>query len=102
MQIGIHPMDFTWPGEPATIGPTLRRIVERADEIGVHSVWPMDHFFQIGIIGADDEPMLEAYSMLAWAAGRTERVQLGALVTGVPYRHPGALVKAVTTLDVLS
>jgi F420-dependent oxidoreductase-like protein len=102
MQIGIHPMDFTWLGEPATIAPTLRHIVERADEIGLHSVWPMDHFFQIGLVGADDDPMIEAYSTLAWAAARTERVQLGALVTGTPYRHPGVLVKTVTTLDVLS
>ena len=32
----------------------------------------------------------------------TERIKLGALVTGVTYRHPGVLVKTVTTLDVLS
>ena len=32
----------------------------------------------------------------------TKRVKLGTLVTGVNYRHPGILVKTVTTLDVLS
>jgi F420-dependent oxidoreductase-like protein len=39
---------------------------------------------------------------LTFAAGITERIQLGTLVTGVTYRYPGLLVKTVTTLDVLS
>ncbi|HLM63162.1 MAG TPA: LLM class F420-dependent oxidoreductase [Acidimicrobiales bacterium] len=102
MLIGLHVGDFSWPGGPAAIGPTLDRLVTTADAVGVHSFWPMDHFFQIAVFGAEDDPMLEAYATLAWVAGRTRRLQLGALVTGVPYRHPGALVKAVTTLDVLS
>ena len=46
--------------------------------------------------------MLEGYSALSYLAAVTERVQLGTLVTGVTYRHPGVLVKTVTTLDVLS
>ncbi len=46
--------------------------------------------------------MLEGYSALAFAAGISERISLGTLVTGVTYRHPGVLVKTVTTLDVLS
>jgi F420-dependent oxidoreductase-like protein len=46
--------------------------------------------------------MLEAYTALGYIAGHTSRVRLGALVTGVTYRHPGILVKQVTTLDVLS
>jgi F420-dependent oxidoreductase-like protein len=62
----------------------------------------MDHFFQIRSIGKVDEPMLEAYTTLGFLAGQTERIELGTLVTGVMYRHPGALVKQVNTLDVLS
>jgi F420-dependent oxidoreductase-like protein len=46
--------------------------------------------------------MLEAYTTLGFAAGQTSRIELGTLVTGVTYRHPGVLVKTVTTLDVLS
>jgi F420-dependent oxidoreductase-like protein len=46
--------------------------------------------------------MLEGYSALAFAAGRTSHIKLGTMVTGVTYRHPGILVKTVTTLDVLS
>jgi F420-dependent oxidoreductase-like protein len=62
----------------------------------------MDHFFQIGMIGKPEEPMLEGYGTLNFLASVTERVRLGTLVTGVIYRHPGILVKTVTTLDVLS
>jgi F420-dependent oxidoreductase-like protein len=46
--------------------------------------------------------MLEAYATLSYLAARTSTVQLGALVTGVTYRHPGLLAKIATTLDVLS
>jgi F420-dependent oxidoreductase-like protein len=35
-------------------------------------------------------------------AARTERVRLGAMVTGVTYRNPAHLAKIVTTLDVIS
>ncbi len=46
--------------------------------------------------------MLEGYTALGFVAGGTERLRLRLLVTGVTYRHPGLLAKAVTTLDVLS
>ena len=89
-------------GGPAQIGPTLAQIGREADNVGFASVWLMDHFFQIRSIGKVEEPMLEAYSTLGFLAAHTQRVQLGTMVTGVMYRHPGALVKQVTTLDVLS
>jgi F420-dependent oxidoreductase-like protein len=95
-------MNFTWPGGPASIGPTFADVVDHAEAAGIHSFWPMDHFFQIPIAGEPDEPMLEAWATLAWAAGRTHSLELGTLVTGVHYRHPGLLAKFVTTLDVLS
>ena len=46
--------------------------------------------------------MLEGYTSLGFLAGQTSNVELGLLVTGVTYRHPGLLAKIVTTLDVLS
>jgi F420-dependent oxidoreductase-like protein len=95
-------MTFDWAGGPAAIGPTLATVLDRAEEAGLHSIWPMDHFFQIPVAGASDEPMLEGWATLAWAAGRTRSLQLGTLVTGVHYRHPGLLAKFATTLDVLS
>src|SRR5919197_6781799 len=102
MRLGLHPMSFTWPGGPAAIGPTLATVVDRAEAAGIHSIWPMDHFFQIGVVGAPDEPMLEGWATLAWAAGRTRSLELGTMVSGVHCRHPGLLAKFATTLDVLS
>jgi F420-dependent oxidoreductase-like protein len=102
MLLGLQVPSFTWRGGPASIGPTFRRVARDADQAGLDSLWVMDHFFQIGMLGPPDNEMLEGYAALSHAAAVTERITLGTLVTGVTYRHPGLLVKAVTTLDVLS
>jgi F420-dependent oxidoreductase-like protein len=103
MRIGLQIPSFTWPGGAATTASRLADIARTADDAGFASIWVMDHFFQLeGMIGPADEPMLEGYSALAYLAAVTKRAQLGTLVTGVIYRYPGVLVKAATTLDVLS
>lgn len=102
MKFGITIPRFVTPVGDAGIGPQFAAMIRDADEAGLDSLWVMDHFFQIEMIGPAEEPMLEGYSALAFAAGITRRISLGTLVTGVTYRHPGILVKTVTTLDVLS
>jgi F420-dependent oxidoreductase-like protein len=102
MKLGIQIPSFTWPGGAERTASTLARIAQAAEEAGFSSLWVMDHFFQIEMIGRPEEPMLEAYSTLNFLAAVTKRIRLGALVTGVIYRYPGILVKTVTTLDVLS
>jgi F420-dependent oxidoreductase-like protein len=62
----------------------------------------MDHVWQINMIGPKEHEMLEAYTALGFLAAHTKKVELFTLVTGVTYRSPGLLAKAVTTLDVLS
>jgi alkanesulfonate monooxygenase SsuD/methylene tetrahydromethanopterin reductase-like flavin-dependent oxidoreductase (luciferase family) len=62
----------------------------------------MDHFRQIPQIGRAWDPFLESYTTLGYLAACTQRVRLGALVTGVTYRNVGHLGKIVATLDVLS
>ncbi|MEO8288530.1 MAG: LLM class F420-dependent oxidoreductase [Chloroflexota bacterium] len=101
MKIGLQVNHFTWP-EDRPIGPTFASIARRSEEAGFDSLWVMDHFFQIGGLGKPEEPMLESYSALAFAAALTSKIKLGTMVTGVTYRYPGILAKTVTTLDVLS
>jgi F420-dependent oxidoreductase-like protein len=102
MKVGLQISSFTWPGGPEAIGPTLARTVRLADDIGVDSLWVMDHFFQIRGNGRTEEPMLEGMTALGFMAAHSERARLGLLVGGVHYRHPGLWIKATTTLDVLS
>ena len=102
MKIGLQIIDFAWPGAPASVGPKLGAIGRRAEDAGFDSLWLMDHFFQSPKLGAVEDPMPEAYTALAFVAGQTSRIELGVMVTGVTYRHPGVLIKTVTTLDVLS
>jgi len=102
MKIGLQLTSFTWPGGTSQVGQSLAQIGKAAEEARFASLWVMDHFFQIEMIGKHDEPMLEGYSALSFLAAVTRRVRLGTLVTGVIYRHPGILVKTATTFDVLS
>jgi F420-dependent oxidoreductase-like protein len=102
MRIGLQIPSFTWSGSPGSIRGKLADVARAAEEAGFHSVWVMDHFFQIPLVGPAEQEMLEGYSALSYLAAVTERVKLGTLVTGVTYRHPGVLAKTVTTLDVLS
>ncbi|MCU0490434.1 MAG: LLM class F420-dependent oxidoreductase [Chloroflexaceae bacterium] len=102
MRVGLQVSAFNWPGGTNTIGNTFKAIGQTADEAGFDSLWVMDHFFQIAMIGQASDPMLEGYAALNYLAGVTQRVRLGTLVTGVHYRHPGILLKTVTALDVLS
>jgi F420-dependent oxidoreductase-like protein len=102
MRLGLQVPNFTWPGGQAQIGETFGLIAERAERAGLSSLWVMDHFFQIRGLGPPEREMLEGWTALAYAAGRTNRIRLGTMVTGVTYRHPGILVMQATTLDVLS
>jgi F420-dependent oxidoreductase-like protein len=62
----------------------------------------MDHWFQMEGFATAQDPMLEGYTSLGFVAGKTERITLSLMVTGVTYRHPGLLAKVATTLDVVS
>ncbi|MCH7576794.1 MAG: LLM class F420-dependent oxidoreductase [Chloroflexi bacterium] len=102
MKLGLQIPMFTWSGGAAEMGQRLGEIARTAEDAGFSSVWVMDHYFQIPMVGAVEMDMLEAYTALGYIAGHTSRVRLGTMVTGVTYRHPGILAKQVTTLDVLS
>jgi F420-dependent oxidoreductase-like protein len=102
MELGLHIANFTWTGGAPSLGPDLARLATTAEDVGFANLTVMDHLWQIGPVGPVDDDMLEAYTTLGFLAAHTKRVQLHTLVTGVVYREPGLLAKAVTTLDVLS
>jgi F420-dependent oxidoreductase-like protein len=102
MRLGLQVPIFTYPNGQAEIGDTFAQIAQRAERSGFYSMWVMDHFFQIHLVGPPEMEMLEGWSALAFAAGVTNRIKLGTMVTGVTYHHPGLLIKTATTLDVLS
>jgi F420-dependent oxidoreductase-like protein len=102
MNAGIHVTNFTWPGGPGAIAPTLAGIARAADEAGFAHLSLMDHYFQLDGIGGPEAEMLEGYTTLGYLAAVTSKIPLSLLVTGVTYRHPGLLAKIVATLDVLS
>jgi F420-dependent oxidoreductase-like protein len=102
-RLGLQFPRFTFPGvADADLFEHVASIITAAEENGFDSVWVMDHFYQIAMVGDRTEPMLEAYTTLAALAARTHRVRLGTMVTGVTYRNPALLAKIVTTLDVIS
>jgi F420-dependent oxidoreductase-like protein len=102
MKIGLHITEFTWPGAPESIAPTLAAIAEETEAIGAVHLSFMDHWFQMDAVAPATDPMLAGYTSLGFMAAHTTSVRLGLLVTGVSYRHPGLLAKIIATLDVLS
>ena len=77
----------------------------RAESLGYDSVWLSDHFlYSFARYGAGDEPIaaLEPMTSLAALAAVTERVRLGVIVLGAPFRHPALVAKAAATIDRIS
>lgn len=103
MELGFHIPVFDIDGGTTAISGELARVGAAAENAGATWLSLMDHYFQIEPTGLPAESnMLEGYTTLGYLAAHTTTMDLGLLVTGVTYRHPGLLAKIVTTLDVLS
>jgi F420-dependent oxidoreductase-like protein len=102
MKVSISVTNYSWPGGPAHLAEHLLEVARGADAAGVDTLWVADHLLQMDPNARIDEPVLEAYTTLGFLAAATRRIRLGTMVTWASIRPPALLVKAVTTLDVLS
>jgi probable F420-dependent oxidoreductase len=96
---------FSLPGGRPVAFPSVAEWARRAEVLGFDSVWVSDHFFySFERYGGDPTPTasLEPLTTLAALAAITERVRLGVLVLGAPFRHPAIVAKMAATIDQVS
>lgn len=99
MKLSVSVTNYSWP-DP--IEARLGSLAGFLDHTAVDTLWVADHLLQADPSSDLHEPMLEAYTTLGYLAANTSRVRLGTMVTAATFRAPVVLIKAVTTLDVLS
>ncbi|MFF3820554.1 LLM class flavin-dependent oxidoreductase [Streptomyces bluensis] len=72
---------------------------QRAEQLGFHTAYTYDH---LSWRSFRDGPWFGAMPTLTAAAGVTERMRLGTLVTSPNFRHPVTLAKELISLDDIS
>ena len=83
-------------------GQTTKALFDRAtlcEKLGYHSIWLVDHFWTRGMPDLDH---VEALTMMAGLAARTEKIRIGTLVLCNSFRNPALLAKSLTTIDHIS
>jgi F420-dependent oxidoreductase-like protein len=91
--IKTSPQDTTWAD--------MLAVWQAADDIELfESAWTFDHFYPI--FSDPTGPCLEGWIATTALAQATQRIRIGVLVTGNPYRHPAVLANMAATLDVIS
>lgn len=83
--------------------PDFQQIAAEADARGYYGITISEHlampYFEVPRLG---NYWLDALSAIAFIAGSTRRIRVTTSVLVVPYHHPLALAKTLSTIDVLS
>lgn len=107
MKFGAHVTVFrtNYVGfSPGSFTPTwddIHTSIETVEAGRWNSLWVSDHFLSpFNLPNNEENPWtFEAWTVLAVAAGMTQRVKLGHVVLGNTYRNPALVAKMATTLD---
>jgi hypothetical protein len=90
-----HPLEFGTFITPRSNAPdAVVDLAVRSEALGYDLVTFQDHPYM--------PDNLDAWTLLAWVAGRTERIRLAANVLNVPLREPAVLARSAASLDLLS
>ena len=77
-----------------------RRLCHDVEALGFDSLWRSDHFYSV--MGVPGRECIETWVSLALAAEWTTRVEFGALVSSMTFRHPALLARMAASVDQLS
>lgn len=102
MKFGLRNTSFVYPEGTGHIWEDVKTHIQRAERDGFDSFWVMDHFYQLPVHGSQEEPFLDAWTVLPALAAVTSRIRLGAMVSPVGYRNPALLARMGASLDHIS
>ena len=99
----------------AAVPEVLTEAAQQAERLGYASVWAAERMVNPWSMETEypykadsqwfvppEAPFLETLTALTFLAGVTEKVQLGASVIVLPYRHPLFTARVATSIDTLS
>jgi len=102
MKFGLRNTSFVYPDGTGNIWNDAKTHIQRAEGDGFDSFWVIDHFYQLPAHGSEEEPFLDAWTILPALAAATSRIRLGAMVSPVGYRNPALLARMAASLDHIS
>jgi hypothetical protein len=79
MGLGLHYWNFSAPGDPQRIADTLAATAKTAEKAGFAEFSVMDRYLQIEQRAEPEEPMLEAFTTLAYVAAVDQADAAGSL-----------------------
>jgi probable F420-dependent oxidoreductase len=98
MKIGVNILNFG----PGTNLASLERWAQLAEALGYHFVMVSDHVAVTSDVHSQyPAPFYDPFIALAWLAGVTTNLELGATVIILPYRHPLLTARMAANIDQL-